>query len=288
VTELTALSWNVFHGRDAPPNPAIQRKAMRLSARPLDDGVYLQLNRSLEREFAGLISASAWSVCLLQEAPPAWADGLGERCSAHVVRSLTSRNQFAPLTRVVARWRPDLLGSWEGGSNMILVRPPWRILQGSTRSLLLNPLAERRLKERRQMIFARVQNTASPHGEVISVANLHLTGERKQAERELRRATRTALGWAQGLPLVLAGDFNLRPRSSEIFAQLERDDGLVGATSADAIDHVLAHGLDLIRPPSPWPDRGRELEVPWNSGTRLIRLSDHAPVEATFGTSRMR
>ena len=61
-------------------------------------------------------------------------------------RTLTSRNQLALLTRPIARLRPDLMGSWEGGSNMILVRPPWRIVPGGTRSLLLNPLRERGLR----------------------------------------------------------------------------------------------------------------------------------------------
>jgi endonuclease/exonuclease/phosphatase family metal-dependent hydrolase len=288
VTELTVLSWNLFHGRDAPPNPAIQRRALHLQKGPLDDGAYLQLNRSLEDEFAGLIAAARWSVCVLQEAPPGWAEDLGRRCGAQVVCTLTSRNQFAPLTRLISRWRPDLLGSWEGGSNMTLVRPPWEVVAGSERSIVLNPLRERRLAERRRLTFVRVRETAG--GGIVCVGNMHLSGgARAQAERELRRAAKATVAWAQGDPLVFAGDFNLRPKSSpDPFAQLARDFGLVGVTSADAIDHILARGLDRVGPTAHWEAARRELEVPRNGETRRIRLSDHAPVAVTFGTSRMR
>ena len=39
-------------------------------------------------------------------------------------RSLTSRNWLGSVRGALARWNPDLLGSWEGGSNLTLVRGP--------------------------------------------------------------------------------------------------------------------------------------------------------------------
>jgi endonuclease/exonuclease/phosphatase family metal-dependent hydrolase len=284
ITQLTVLSWNLFHGRDAPPDPALKREAWWLSAGPLDNGSYLQVNRSLEDEYVGVIAAARWSVCLLQEVPPAWAPELGRRCAAEVIRSLTSRNQLTCVTRPIARRRPDLLGSWEGGSNVILVRSPWRVVPGSTRSLLLSSLRERGLSERRRMVFVRLrQNTGGPE---ISVANLHASARgQADAEREVRRAALAAAGWAGRAPLVFGGDFNLRPRSSELFDQLERNLALRGPVAGDAIDHVLVRGFEVVRPLSRWPDERREIEVSWNSERRRIRLSDHAPVETELATS---
>ena len=51
----------------------------------------------------------------------------------------------------------------------------------------------------------------------------------------------------------------------------------------DSLDHLLARGLEVIRPPSAWPSERRELDVPVGLEMRRLRLSDHAPVEATFG-----
>jgi endonuclease/exonuclease/phosphatase family metal-dependent hydrolase len=283
MIELRVLCWNLFHGRDAPPDPALKGTAWRLSGKPIDNGTYLQVNRSLEQEFAAVIAGAQWTVCLLQEAPPAWAGSLARRSAAQSFRSLTSRNQLAPLTRLVARWRPDLIGSWEGGSNTTLIRSPWWIVPDSRRTLLLSPLLERGLRERRRMSFVRLRHGAHGSGPELCVANLHATERsRELAERQVRRAAEAATAWANRAPLVLGGDFNLRPASSSVFDELERDFGLAPTTAPDAIDHLLARGLKLVSPPARWPAGRRELEVPWGEGKRLIRLSDHAPLEAVF------
>ena len=44
-------------------------------------------------------------------------------CGADAHRAFSGRNWFQPLTSLIGRWRPDLLGAWEGGSNTTLVRP---------------------------------------------------------------------------------------------------------------------------------------------------------------------
>lgn len=281
VDALAVLSWNLYHGRDAPPDPALFTRRSRLLGTTEDNGTYLQVNRSLRNEFADLIAAASWSVCLLQEAPPGWARTLADRSDAAVIRCLTSRNQLRPLTALLAERNPDLIGSWEGGSNLTLVRRPWRPV-ADERSLLLNPLRERGIRERRRMSFVRLR---AQHREGVSrelcVANLHASHySRRQAEREGRRAAEAALRWARGTPLVIGGDFNLRPRSSSFFDDLERQSGLVPATDPDAIDHILVHGLELVRPPARWPPARRELELLRNGGRRRIRLSDHSPVEA--------
>jgi endonuclease/exonuclease/phosphatase family metal-dependent hydrolase len=278
VETLTVLSWNLFHGRDAPPGRRLHTWRSRLTRKTEDDGFYLQVNRPLKEEFATVIGRAEWAVCLLQEAPPAWAPALAGRSGAHFSRCLTSRNELAPLTRALASWNPDLIASWEGGSNLALVRAPWRILTDSRRSLLLSPLLERGLRERRRMCFARLR---APSGAELCVANIHADSGARN-ERELRRAAAQAVAWADGAPLVMGGDFNRRPRASPLFEALEREFGLAPATAPDAIDHLLARGLEVVRSPARWPETRRELEVAHLGGTRRIRLSDHAPVEATF------
>jgi hypothetical protein len=39
----------------------------------------------------------------------------------------------------------------------------------------------------------------------------------------------------------------------------------------------------VIRPPAQWQLQRRELEAPVGLETRRLLLSDHAPVEATYG-----
>jgi endonuclease/exonuclease/phosphatase family metal-dependent hydrolase len=119
----------------------------------------------------------------------------------------------------------------------------------------------------------------------VCVANLHLTaGSPAQAEREAMRAAETAIGWAgAGTPLVLGGDFNVRPRRTNLFRRLRDIYGLAPPTGEDHLDHLLARGLEVLRPPRPWPPERRELEAPVGLETRRLVLSDHAPVEAAFG-----
>jgi endonuclease/exonuclease/phosphatase family metal-dependent hydrolase len=292
VFEFTVLSWNLFHGRDHAPDQHSRKNAWRLSAKPIDTGSYLNVNRSLLDEFAAVISAAPWSICLLQEAPPSWAGALAARSGADVFCSLTSRNQFAPITRWIARRRPDLIGSWEGGSNTTLVRPPWRIVSDSTRSLLLNPLRERGLYERRRMAFVRLRSDDIETGGDLFVANLH-AGQKSpsRATRQLMRAAKAALDWATGAPLLFGGDFNLRPHlSPEVFERLEQEFSLGGRSGADAIDHVLAKGIRTVAPPRPWPAERRDIDIAWPAGKRRLRLSDHSPVEGVFAidTEQMR
>ncbi len=280
--ELTVLSWNLFHGRDAPPNRELRTRRSLLLRTDEHDQTHIQVNRPLRDEFAGLIGRARWDVCLLQEAPPSWDAALARAAGAASFVVLTSRNWCAPLRARLGWWNPDLMGSWEGGSNITLVRPPWRIA-GPARSLLLNPFPGRGLRERRRMSFVAVRDA----GPALGVANLHLTaGSRRQAEREAVRAIGTAVGWSggarQGGALIVGGDFNLRPRDTQLFDRLQRESGLAAPTTPDGLDHLLARGLEVVRPPAAWPLARRELEVPVGLEARRLRLSDHAPVEATY------
>ena len=122
--ELRALTWNLFHGRDHPPDPALLHLALAAAA---DDGAQraptLQVNRDLLDEFAAVLAAADWDVALLQECPPRWATplaaatGAGRAPGAHLAQ--LARARCAPL---LARVNPDLIASNEGGSNLTLVR----------------------------------------------------------------------------------------------------------------------------------------------------------------------
>ena len=279
-TDLRALTWNVFHGRDHPPGRELYTWRARFLKRTERSTSHAQVNRRLLDEFAQVIAGAAWSVCLLQEVPPAWTGPLARRCGAEAHAVLTSRNQLAPLRRLLADWNPDLMQSWEGGSNLTLVRPPWRI--AARDALLLNPFLRRGLRERRRLALSTL---ASGDAE-LCVGNLHATaGDEAQAEQDVRRAAQNAIAFARDRPLILGGDFNLRPRASTIFDELDRRFGLAGPTAVDAIDHLLARGLRIVEVPHRWPAERREvLTAERGSSPLRLRLSDHSPVEAAYAS----
>jgi endonuclease/exonuclease/phosphatase family metal-dependent hydrolase len=269
--DFTALAWNLFHGRDFPPDPKLRTWRSRLLRLDERNETHVQVNRDLTQEFATVLAGASWDVALLQECPPRFAEPLARACGAEWHGALTSRNTLGPVRALLARQNPDLMASGEGGSNVILVRVPGR----------LGGIAERREMaihegepERRSMAFIR---TASG----VCVANLHATNDwPKLAVADVLRAARAACEWAGGSPLVFGGDLNLRPgRQPRLFERLREEFGIVGPTTApDAIDHILCRRLDVVESPTQWPPEKRELPVEG----RALRLSDHAPVQATF------
>ncbi len=268
--QVRAISWNLFHGRDKPPDPALFTWPARLLRGAPRNATHVQVNRDLLREFTSLIAGAEWDVALLQEAPPRFAAPLADACDAGAHRVLTSRNSLGTLRAAAARLNPDLIASGEGGSNLTLVR----------RGEATGSIVEQReltirsgRPERRAMAFTR---TASE----ICIANLHTTNDRPDlASDELRLAARTATEWAGGSPLIFGGDLNLRPREyPEPFAELREQFALERPTSPRSIDHLLVRGLEIVEPPRAWPPEARELD---EDGLAL-RLSDHAPVEALF------
>jgi endonuclease/exonuclease/phosphatase family metal-dependent hydrolase len=114
----------------------------------------------------------------------------------------------------------------------------------------------------------------------LCVANLHASTSPPLAAADLLHAVESATTWAGESPLILGGDFNLRPNQTQIFEELTRRFGLSAPTGPDCIDHILSRGLEIVDQPGAWPPEAREL--PWE-GLRL-RLSDHAPVESRFAT----
>jgi endonuclease/exonuclease/phosphatase family metal-dependent hydrolase len=287
--EFTAVSWNLFHGRDFPPDSALFTWRSRLLGIEQRNETHVQVNRELVVEFAELLAAAEWDVALLQECPPRYAAPLAEACGAEAHRVLTSRNSLSPLRTLIARHNPDLIASGEGGSNLTLVRTPFRCAlspQDGEKEHRNGGVVERRelaihdgRPERRAMAFTRI---ALGGGADLCVANLHATNDRPDlATADVLRAAEAATEWAGDSPLLFGGDLNLRPAENPAaFEALRERFGLHGPTSPRAIDHLLTRNLEIADAPSPWPPEQRELP---RDGLRL-RLSDHAPVQARFKT----
>jgi endonuclease/exonuclease/phosphatase family metal-dependent hydrolase len=259
---VRVLTWNLFHGRDFPPNPRLRTWRSRLTRRAEVDETHMQVNADLQGQFARVIAGAEWDIALLQECPPRFLRPLAAAARGEAQRAFTSRNSLLPLTQWLARRNPDLIASWEGGSNVTLVRGS---AMTERRSVIL-----RRFPERRVMALARLASG-------ICVANLHASARADRANEDVRAAAATAVAFAGGRPLIFGGDLNLRPAGLSLFDELAAQ-GFTQATAPDSIDHVMAQGGAVVQPPAPWPAERREVMA----GARAIRLSDHAPVEAVF------
>jgi endonuclease/exonuclease/phosphatase family metal-dependent hydrolase len=272
--QLRALSWNLFHGRDAPPDPALFTRRSRVLRITERNATHKQVNRDLFDEFAGVLDKASWEIALLQECPPRWAEPLATACRADAHAVLTARNSFGALRAALARLNPDLIASNEGGSNLTLARGGFEIAE--RRELVLYPGPE---PERRVMAFTRLRRGA---GE-LCVANTHLTARpsrRDLARSELLDGAAAVVEWTGDAPLLLGGDFNLRPAESDVYDELTERYGLRAPTAPDSLDHLLVRGLAPLEPPHEWPAEARELV----EDGLAIRLSDHAPVEAAFAS----
>src|SRR6185312_5574295 len=185
--ELTVLCWNLFHGRDFPPDPELRSWRSRLLRLDESNDTHIQVNRDLTAEFAALLAGAAWDVAMLQECPPRFAAPLARASGAEYHRVFTSRNELGFWRAMLARQNPDLMASGEGGSNTTLVRVPGK----------LGGIAERREMaihegepERRAMAFTRTAGG-------LCIANLHATNDRPQlAIEDVLRGASAASEWA--------------------------------------------------------------------------------------------
>jgi endonuclease/exonuclease/phosphatase (EEP) superfamily protein YafD len=267
--QFDAITWNVFHGRDKPPDPALFTWRSWLFGTEERNATHVQVNRDLFGEFAGVLANASWDVALLQELPPRWAYRLARACGADMQLTLTSRNWLRSIRGPIAQRLPDLMGAWEGGANGILARGALHSRLGSKEVVLRGP------PERRIVTLARLDPG-------LVVANLHASVPSDAAAEDTRSAAEAAVSFAGDDPLILGGDFNVSPGGSSVFDELNRRFGLWPPTGPRAIDHLLARGLEIVEPPTAWPAQAREVPA----GDRVIRPSDHAPVQGRFGWTR--
>jgi endonuclease/exonuclease/phosphatase family metal-dependent hydrolase len=215
---MLVLTWNLFHGRSVPDAP-----------------------RSLLADFAAQLAAWEWDVALLQEVPPWWPPALGHACGASARTALTSRNWLRPVSRRAAERRPDVIKSWGGGANTILVRGEG-VLEHRLRTLRSWP-------ERRVVHGVRLERG-------WWVCNLHAQAHSEaRAQADVARAATTTIAWSAGAPAILGGDLNTPVPVAPGFQ----------AVAGYSVDHVLAR---LLRAGA----AGRTLQ--------RDQLSDHVPVLA--------
>lgn len=265
------MTWNLFHGRDWPPEPELQVRGHKGNLRrgPRPGAEYEQVNWDLFGEFAALIAGARWDVALFQECPPSWKRRLAAACDAEAHRVLSARNWLQPLTSLLGRWRPDLLGAWEGGSNLTLVRGAGGAIAERKRVTLT------RLPELRIMALTRLESG-------LCIANMHVSTTPSSAEDELIAAAERASDFAGTAPLVFGGDFNVRPKASKVFDELAGRFALAPPTAPDRLSHLLVRGLAVAEHPAAWPPEARDIADP-DTGLK-IRLSDHNPVTARFSS----
>ena len=218
---LRVLTWNLMHGRSVPGS-----------------------GRDMLDDFSRALAGWQWDVALLQEVPPWWPQALAQLLGCEQVSVRTSRNSLLPLRRFVAVRRPDLIKSNGGGANAILARAD-RIVEH--RSVRLCRLPERRWAHGVQLACG------------VWLVNLHATAHApERARRDLVLATEAARTWADGLPLVLGGDFNLgAPEAQGLQSVADRD-----------VDHILIGEPLRVIGQAQTLDRGT--------------LSDHLPLAVTL------
>jgi endonuclease/exonuclease/phosphatase family metal-dependent hydrolase len=215
---MLVLTWNLFHGRSVPDAPREQLAG-----------------------FAAQLASWEWDVALLQEVPPWWPPALGRACGASARTALTSRNWLLALSRPAARRRPDLVKSWGGGANAILVRGD-RVAEHRLRTLRAWP-------ERRVVHGVRLERG-------WWVCNLHAQAHSEaRAQADVALAATTATHWSAGAPVVLGGDLNTHQPRAAGFAH----------AAGHGVDHVLARPATTVAP-------GRTLD--------RGPLSDHLPLLA--------
>jgi endonuclease/exonuclease/phosphatase family metal-dependent hydrolase len=217
---MRVLTWNLYHGRTVPPS-----------------------GRSVVNEFAAALDGWEWDVALLQEVPPWWPPMLARATGADQRTQLTSRNWVLPLQQAISERNPDILKSWGGGANAILVRGR-AILEHRAERL-------RRRPEARWVHGVRVADTWA--------VNVHSQNHPEaDALADTRAAVEHARRWAGGEPLIFAGDVNLK-RPPEL-------PGIVHL-GGNHVDHLFSSGRPAAGKREVL-DRGH--------------LSDHPPVAVTL------
>jgi hypothetical protein len=264
---VRTLSWNIFHGLDKPPDADLVTWRSRLLRVTEMNATHAQVNRPLLEEFTRVLAGFDWDLALLQEAPPRWLSPLARGAGARGAASaLTARNWGAAVRTWLAERNPDIMGSREGGSNQLLVRPPWRIAETRRFTLTRRP-------ERRRMLWARL---LGPGDALLTVANMHLSArDSPKAGREAILAAERAVAWSGDDPLIFGGDLNAPDTVDELRVRF----GLKPKPGPEPIEHLLGRGLEVVTPPRALAPEARE--VPGPEGRRL-RLSDHPPLIACF------
>jgi hypothetical protein len=243
---------------------------------------------------------AAWEpdLCALQEVPTAAIAAIARITGMRAVWTTTGP-LIGPrrLRDALAAHNPDLWRSHEGNANVLLAGPRLGLVEGSRRSVRLNPVgtilrSARRLglergelvhylPEPRRLVLAQL---TAPDGTRITAGCTHCHNARHPdvVGDEIARAAGALRAAAGGGPVVLAGDLNARP-SHPALAVLSQD-GWDGAEPGGGlgIDRILHRGLEVVEAARRLDPEARDVGVVWRGRTRRVRLSDHDPVVAVL------
>jgi endonuclease/exonuclease/phosphatase family metal-dependent hydrolase len=294
---IRVLAWNLFHGHDgARLGPTLASTVLR---RPVDDGTHLHLNRTWIDAMGAVIATRSPTVAALQEVPPLAVAQLEAATGMRAAHAL-----MPPLigtTRLRGRWsrrNPDLWRTHEGTANVVLVAAPWTFDAGDVWTVRHNPPAfvARTIRtlglrgrealhwllEPRRLVAVRLRGLAGQRLTVVSL-HCHDAEDPGQIAAEVRRAVpRVTARVPFGEPVIVAGDVNSRGADHPAIAAL-RDFGFAeDGIDRLGIDHVFHRDLDVVSPPAPLPRAVREHRVAWRGGTRIVVLSDHEILEASY------
>ena len=232
---LLVRSWNVHHGMTSPRN-----------------------RRNYLEQAVRLISSDHPDVVCLQEVP-LW----GRR----LIAGWSDMRLIWNSTRRV--WFPPRFGGWITRLDQGFFRSA---VSGQANAILLDPrlqpLEQRRTVVSRGRRERRICQAVRLQGMVI--ANLHASGVAGHPEVGAAEILR-ALSFVEAVAenddtIILAGDFNLRPK------QLPELPGF--SPPGPGIDHILVRGAEA-GPLDVWPEAHRTIKA----GV----LSDHAPVGLRIG-----
>ena len=275
--QFTAISWNLFHGRDFPPDPELRTWRSRLLRRSETNATHVQVNRDLDGGVRELLGATAWDVALLQEAPPrfAAAAGPGQR------RRGPPGVHLPQLARLAARegWRGINPGPDRLRRGRLQPDP------GAGASGPLGGIAERReLDDPQGPPRAPCDGLhREPRRASASPTCTRPTGTPNLRSQTCCAAARAASEWAGSGPCSSAAiSTSARREDPEVFDDLRERFGLTAPTGPRAIDHLLVRGLDDVAAPTPWPARRRELPRRLGRCDSLITLRS----QARFSDSR--
>ncbi len=271
---VRTVTWNLFHGRDHPPDRALFTWRSRLLRRTERNATHVQVNRPLRRG----VRLGAGRRGLGRRAAAGGAAALAAGAARGLPRGRRAGPDLAQLAglacaALAADLNPDLIASGEGGSNMMLVRSPGAIA-GHRDGGAGAPARAAHDAAGAPAACPRASGCAWP------ACTCRWTPPGRGPARSLRAADARSRSRA-GEPLLFGGDLNLRPsRQPEAFAELERRHGLAPPT-----------GRRRHRPPAgardwPWPRRRTPSRRPRasspRSAGRVLRLSDHDLVAAGF------
>ena len=273
---LRALTWNLFHGRDHPPDPALYTWRSRLLRGTERDDTHVQVNRDLFGEFARRARRRR----------------LGRRAAAGVPAALGARRSRGPRGAAAAP-RAHLAKLARAAARP--ARPPQpgpdRLERGR---LQPDPRARRRSLERRELVLdARPAARAPRDG--LHPRRAHRVRRRRLrrqparerrrrrcaqlAEREVLLAAGTALEWAgEGTRSCSAATSTPPGRERRLRAPRARARARARPRRPTRSTTCSPPGSSR-RAPAAWPPERREVAT----ADGAIRLSDHAPVTAAFG-----